>query len=44
MATTALLHRALVRDPDVRSGAVSTLWLEQWLVGPGKEALASQAN
>ncbi len=44
MATTTLLHRALVRDPDVRSGAVSTQWLEQWLVGAGKEALASQAN
>ncbi len=44
MATTTLLHRALLRDPDVRSGAVSTQWLEQWLAGAGKEALASQAD
>ncbi|SNB52827.1 acetyl-CoA carboxylase, biotin carboxylase subunit [Arboricoccus pini] len=29
--TTLSLHRMLVRDPDVISGAVSTQWLEDWI-------------
>ncbi|GJD48610.1 Biotin carboxylase [Methylobacterium crusticola] len=29
--TTAPLHRALLRDPAVRAGAVHTRWLEAWL-------------
>jgi acetyl-CoA carboxylase biotin carboxylase subunit len=40
IATTVPLHRALVRDLEVRAGAVSTQWLERWLDGPGAEAIA----
>ena len=31
IATTAGLHAALVRDPDVVAGRVHTRWLEAWL-------------
>lgn len=36
--TTALLHSALVQNPDVRAGDVSTIWLERWLKDSGKTA------
>ncbi len=36
--TTALLHSALVQNPDVRAGDVSTIWLESWLKDSGKTA------
>lgn len=31
--TTAALHRALARNPDVMVGRVHTAWLESWLAG-----------
>ena len=31
LATTKLLHQALVRDPDVQAGRFHTAWLEPWL-------------
>ncbi len=40
IATTAALHRALVQEPDMRAGAVSTRWLEDWLEGPGVAVIA----
>lgn len=43
--TTAGLYRDLVRDPDIRSGAVSTLWLEHWLAAaPAAEGNAAEAK
>jgi acetyl-CoA carboxylase biotin carboxylase subunit len=37
--TTAALHRALARDPDVRAGRFDTTWLERWL-GSNADKLA----
>jgi acetyl-CoA carboxylase biotin carboxylase subunit len=31
LATTRGLHLALLKDKDVRNGAVHTRWLEDWL-------------
>ena len=41
--TTASLHRDLVQNPDVRAGAVSTLWLEDWLRASAEGGLLKTA-
>ncbi|MDK3019860.1 acetyl-CoA carboxylase biotin carboxylase subunit [Pseudodonghicola flavimaris] len=41
--STASLHRALVQDPDVRAGAVSTLWLEDWLKARAEAAALAKS-
>ena len=41
--STASLHRALVREPDVQSGAISTLWLEDWLSRKTEKATAHKS-
>jgi acetyl-CoA carboxylase biotin carboxylase subunit len=35
--TTIPLHRRLLDEPDVRTGRLSTKWLERWLAGRTEE-------
>ncbi|MFE3839308.1 acetyl-CoA carboxylase biotin carboxylase subunit [Pseudogemmobacter sonorensis] len=41
ISTTLPLHRALVRDPGLAAGEVSTQWLETWLMQGGLAAEAT---